>query len=276
MNSPWNIAAEFSVDMSFTVEDIASMLEEYRGEHECTISVNGIAEVIYEYTSGYPYLVSKICKLIDERCNRNWTRQGVAEAVKILLKEANTLFDDLRKKIMDYPELRDMLYAILFRGESYPYNPDNFAMDIGMMFGFIKEKVIDILNKIKERNIDCKIKLIMYRLDKDFINEANNILPGKIKVAPIEHQENDDIPLSYEVKEILEKDRTLDVWAKSITATKEDANGNLRGLSPFEIVVACYKVSTHFKKYTLIIKIFIAKIIQKFIFFSPFGYYFDK
>lgn len=140
MNSPWNIAAEFSVDMSFTVEDIASMLEEYRGEHECTISVNGIAEVIYEYTSGYPYLVSKICKLIDERCNRNWTRQGVAEAVKILLKEANTLFDDLRKKIMDYPELRDMLYAILFRGESYPYNPDNFAMDIGTMFGFIKEK----------------------------------------------------------------------------------------------------------------------------------------
>lgn len=140
MNSPWNIAADFSVDMSFTKEDIASMLNEYKKEHKCTMAVKRIAELIYEYTSGYPYLVSKICKLIDERCNQNWTMQGVLEAVKILLKEANTLFDDLRKKIIDYPELRDMLYAILFQGESYPYNPDNFVMDIGTMFGFIKEK----------------------------------------------------------------------------------------------------------------------------------------
>ena len=140
MNSPWNIAADFSVDMSFTKEDIASMLNEYKKEHKCTMAVKRIAELIYEYTSVYPYLVSKICKLIDERCNQNWTMQGVLEAVKILLKEANTLFDDLRKKIIDYPELRDMLYAILFQGESYPYNPDNFVMDIGTMFGFIKEK----------------------------------------------------------------------------------------------------------------------------------------
>ena len=50
------------------------------------------------------------------------------------------MFDDLRKKITDYPELKAMLYAILFQGESYPYNPDNFVMDIGTMFGFIKEK----------------------------------------------------------------------------------------------------------------------------------------
>lgn len=140
MNSPWNIAADFCVDMSFTTEDIAGMLRDYKKEHKCTLSTKDIAELIYEYTSGYPYLVSKICKLIDERCSQNWTKEGVSEAVKILLKEANTLFDDLRKKIMDYPELRNMLYAILFRGESYPYNPDNFAMDIGTMFGFIKEK----------------------------------------------------------------------------------------------------------------------------------------
>ena len=140
MNSPWNIAADFSVDMSFTKEDIASMLNEYKKEHTCTIASNEIAELIYEYTSDYPYLVSKICKLIDESCNRNWTKQGVLDAVKILLKEANTLFDDLRKKITDYPELKAMLYAILFQGESYPYNPDNFVMDIGTMFGFIKEK----------------------------------------------------------------------------------------------------------------------------------------
>ncbi len=50
------------------------------------------------------------------------------------------MFDDMRKKITDYPELRKMIYAILFRGETYPYNPDNSAMDIGSMFGFITER----------------------------------------------------------------------------------------------------------------------------------------
>ena len=134
MNSPWNIAADFSVDMSFTRDDIASMLDEYEKDYKCTMEVKKIAELIYEYTSGYPYLVSKICKLIDERCDQNWTKQGVLEAIKILLKETNTLFDDLRKKITDYKELKNMLYSILFQGESYPYNPDNFVIDIGTMF----------------------------------------------------------------------------------------------------------------------------------------------
>ena len=55
------------------------------------------------------------------------------------MKEPSTLFDDMRKKIEDYPELKKMLYAILFQGETYPYNPDNFAIDIGTMFGFVRE-----------------------------------------------------------------------------------------------------------------------------------------
>lgn len=155
LNSPWNIAADFDVDMSFTVEEIAGMLVDYKKEHMSPISVTEMAELIYGYTSGYPYLVSKICKLLDEDCGQNWTRQGVSEAVKLLLKEPNPLFDDLRKKIVDYPELRSMLYAILFRGESYPYNPDDFAIDIGSMFGFIREKEgqVIVANRIFETRL---------------------------------------------------------------------------------------------------------------------------
>ena len=141
-NSPWNIAADFRVDMSFTKEDIAGMLKEYEADQHCIVEIEEVAEAIFEYTSGYPYLVSKICKLIDEyedaeRMHMKWSRQGVTDAVQILLKEPSTLFDDMRKKIEDYPELKKMLYAILFQGETYPYNPDNFAIDIGTMFGFI-------------------------------------------------------------------------------------------------------------------------------------------
>ena len=32
-----------------------------------------------------------------------------------------------------------MLYAILFYGQSFAYNPDNYAIDIGRMFGFLGE-----------------------------------------------------------------------------------------------------------------------------------------
>ena len=39
MNSPWNIAADFSVDMSFTRDDIASMLDEYEKDYKCTMEV---------------------------------------------------------------------------------------------------------------------------------------------------------------------------------------------------------------------------------------------
>ena len=84
MNSPWNIAADFPVDMSFTVEEIEGMLNEYNNEHSCVMLVRECAKTIFEYTSGYLYLVSKICKLIDERCGENWTKQSVSEAVKIL------------------------------------------------------------------------------------------------------------------------------------------------------------------------------------------------
>lgn len=44
-----------------------------------------------------------------------WSDAGIAEAVKILLNESNTLFDDMRKQIAGYPELKKMLYAILYK-----------------------------------------------------------------------------------------------------------------------------------------------------------------
>lgn len=65
-NSPWNIAAEFKIDMSFSAEQISGMLSEYEADKHTGMDINRVAEYIYEYTSGYPYLVSAICKIIDE------------------------------------------------------------------------------------------------------------------------------------------------------------------------------------------------------------------
>ena len=147
-NSPWNIAADFNVDMSFSAPDIAGMLSEYEKDHETGMNIGSISELIYEYTSGYPFLVSRLCKLMDEKIAGRegfptrkdaWTRAGFLEAVKILLSEKNTLFDSLINKLEDYPKLRGVLYSLLFTGRSIAYNPDDEAISMAVMFGFLKE-----------------------------------------------------------------------------------------------------------------------------------------
>lgn len=65
-NSPWNIAADFTVNMDFMSEDIVVMLQEYEQDHHTGMDVMDMAEQIYDYTSGYPFLVSRICMLLDE------------------------------------------------------------------------------------------------------------------------------------------------------------------------------------------------------------------
>lgn len=163
-NSPWNIAARFTLDMSFSADDIAGMISAYSLDRGMEIDVPMIAGLIYDYTSGYPFLVSCICKMLDEQVPsldnfRNpkdvWTAAGVSEAVRIILKEPYTLFDDMRKKLDDYPELRAMLYSVLFNGRSFPYNPDSHAIDIGTMFGFIKEAdgAVAVANRIFETRL---------------------------------------------------------------------------------------------------------------------------
>lgn len=65
-NSPWNIAARFTIDMSFSAAQTAVMLAEYEKEHQTGMDVETVAREIDQYTSGYPYLVSSICKYLDE------------------------------------------------------------------------------------------------------------------------------------------------------------------------------------------------------------------
>ncbi len=147
VNSPWNIAADFLIDMSLSKHDIAGMIEEYEKDYDIGMDINKISGIIYDYTSGYPFLVSRLCKLLDEVVSGSmnfpdkqsaWTERGVAEAVKLLLNEKNTLFDSLTGKLEDYHGLKKMIYLLLFKGNSILYTPLNRDIDIAEMFGFIK------------------------------------------------------------------------------------------------------------------------------------------
>ena len=173
LNSPWNIAADYLVDMSFSAQDIAGMLKEYERDHKTGMDINAIAGMIFDYTSGYPFLVSKLCKLIDEIVaeesqflNNSWTKEGLLKAVNILLKEKNTLFESLVNKLADYPELRKVIYALLFNGKMIPYNPLNPAIEMAEMFGFIKREndTAVISNRIFET------VLYNYFLSEEFLN----------------------------------------------------------------------------------------------------------
>ncbi len=168
-NSPWNIAADFDLDMSFDADGIAGMLKDYENNHATGMEVPVIAQYIYDYTGGYPFLVSRICQLVDKN-GKIWTREGITEAVKCILTETNPLFDDLLKKLADYPELKSMLYDVLFRGQVYPYNPDNAEIRIAAMFGLIKERMgqVEVANRIFET------RLYNYFLSEDLMHGGGN------------------------------------------------------------------------------------------------------
>jgi len=161
LNSPWNVAADFLVDMSFSAEDIAGMLMEYEADHRTGMDIGQISALIYDYTAGYPFLASRICKLLDERIPGNsqyeekksaWTKAGVLEALRILLTEPNTLFESLINKLENYPELKEMLWDLLFRGKEIVYVIGVRSIEIALMFGFVKKEnnTILVANRIFE------------------------------------------------------------------------------------------------------------------------------
>lgn len=139
-NSPWNIAADFDINMSLSRQGIAGMLREYEADHDTGMNPEEMAGLLYDYTSGYPFLVSRLCKLMDEKMPPEiaWTKEGFLETVRRLLLEKNTLFESLIGKLTDYPELEQMLGELLFSGKAITYNPMSPAINLALMFGFVK------------------------------------------------------------------------------------------------------------------------------------------
>lgn len=161
VNSPWNIAADFLIDISFSSDEIAVMLEEYEKDHNISMDVAQISQLIYQYTSGYPYLVSKICKLMDERIiidtefptlKSIWTKKGFLKAVRILLEESNMLFDSLIHKLETDSDLNKMLRNLLFQGKEITYVIGIRSIEMALMFGFVKKAGTSIIisNRIFE------------------------------------------------------------------------------------------------------------------------------
>ncbi len=157
-NSPWNIATDFSIDMSFSKDGIRGMLDDYEADHHTGMNTEQIAEIIHDYTNGYPFLVSRICQLIDMEVSKMmsiseaWTRNGIDEAVKLILAENNTLFQSLTKNLNNYPELKASIRSILMEGARITWNAQQDAVVQMQMYGLIRNdhNMVRISNRIFE------------------------------------------------------------------------------------------------------------------------------
>ena len=160
VNSPWNISADFNIDMSLSANGIKGMLDEYEADHNTGMNTKLIADSIYEHTSGYPFLVSRICQIIDEQLvpdkfdslEKAWTKQGFNEAIKILLSEKNSLFQSLTGKVTYYPDLKKSIRSILMEGTTLSYSALQESIFQMEMYGFIKNNhnTVAISNRIFE------------------------------------------------------------------------------------------------------------------------------
>ncbi len=144
LNSPWNIATDFNVDMTLNPQEIKSMLDEYVADKKIETNTEGVAERLFYYTSGYPFLVSKLCKMYDEeilpaKTDNTWTNEDIDKCVKKLIGENNTNFDSLTKNIEEYQDLYALVYRVAVDGEQIPFNIHNQDIHIGILHGIFRD-----------------------------------------------------------------------------------------------------------------------------------------
>ncbi len=159
-NSPWNIAVDFTVDLGFSPPDIATMLADYCDTTGVEMDLVQIADSLWYYTSGYPFLVSALCKIIAEEIQpptpgpsqegNKWLPEHVDEAVNCFLAQSNTNFDHLIKNLENNQELYSVVEKVVLRGEQVSYHQYSPMIQQGVMYGILTrhQNVVDLHNRI--------------------------------------------------------------------------------------------------------------------------------
>ncbi|MDR1764973.1 MAG: AAA family ATPase, partial [Lachnospiraceae bacterium] len=149
--SPWNIATQFKVDMSLGYEEIKAMLDDYRQEYaleyertgkdkyKITIDTAAVAAKLREVTSGYPFLVSRLCKIIDEDLGKDWSEDGFEQAVKMLLSETNTNSEQLLKRFKENQAFEKTVRALLIYDKKISYNVHDDVIKYGELYGILRK-----------------------------------------------------------------------------------------------------------------------------------------
>ncbi len=180
-NSPWNIAMDFTLDLSFSPGEIGTMLKEYSRDRQIKPDIPAIAGKLHYYTSGYPYLVSKLCKFIDEqivlaRKEKNWSVSDVDEAFRMIADESftTTLFDSLTKNLENNRDLYDLVFDITINGRALTFAITDPVINSGHLYGILSktaDRRCQIHNRIHEQRIYAHM---MSKLLRTRYEDTNN------------------------------------------------------------------------------------------------------
>jgi hypothetical protein len=162
-NSPWNIAIDFKVDLSFAPHEIETMLHDYSLDKQISLDISAIAAQLYYYSAGYPYLVSKLCKFIDEeivpnRLEKNWSIFDVETAFKMIVDEGytTTLFDSLVKNLENNQQLYELIFHLVINGKSLKFTIANPVINLAHLYGILRPSErghCQVHNRIFEQRI---------------------------------------------------------------------------------------------------------------------------
>ena len=174
-NSPWNIAADFLVDMNLQVVEIKPMLDDYVATTGVTMDTQWMSEQLFYYTSGYPFLVSKLCKTIDEiilpeKDEQTWTAADLKESLRLLSRESNTNFDTLIKSLENDKALYDFVYRIIMESDIIYFNNDEPIILQGIMHGIFKDE-----GHIKIHNLIYEERLYNYMVAKTLVAMSSGL-----------------------------------------------------------------------------------------------------
>jgi hypothetical protein len=159
-NSPWNIAANFDVIMELKPFAIEKMLADYKSEAKVQLNEKVLAEKIYYWTSGYPFLVSALCKIMDEellpkKSIKKLDLNDLNDAIQILLSKKTTNFESLIKNIDNNPKIFNQVEKIILNGEKINFSTDNKIIESCIIYGIIRNEgeYCKIHNRIYEQRI---------------------------------------------------------------------------------------------------------------------------
>jgi hypothetical protein len=156
-NSPWNIAVDLKLDFNLDLEEIESLLRDFLTQHPIRVNTRETAQKLHHLTSGHPFLVSRLCKIIAEdiRPAEEWTLKDIDTALNILVEEDNTNFKTLIKNLENNGKLYDLVFRIVMDGEDVEFNSDNPVIELGGLYGFFKDQSgrLRVHNRIYEQRI---------------------------------------------------------------------------------------------------------------------------
>ncbi len=171
-NSPWNVASDYKLDMTFNPQEISTMLADYENDYHFGFNIKEISEEIYKYTSGYPVLVSAVCKAIDEQLDKDWTLDGVLKGVKTVLRDENfTLLKYIKRNMEQYPELKTFLRAVTLDRIYINYYALNTPVDLARMFAYIRP---DKNSRAQIHNLIFQQVLYEYFIAENTLSQLNS------------------------------------------------------------------------------------------------------